>query len=386
MDEVDVVVIGAGVIGLACARALARAGLEVVLIEKAPRYGGGVSSRSSEVIHSGLYGAPGSLKAGLCLRGRALLIEFCERFGVAYRGCGKLVVATRLEDEARLAALQARGQENGVDDLVVLSRAQARLLEPELACTAALLSPGTGIVDSHALMTALLADAQAHGALLACHGGVQSAEPMTGGWQVRVSADYVLRTRWIVNAAGLDAQSVAASMVGFPPAAVPRRYLARGHYFSLSGRVPFGRLIYPVPVDGGLGIHLTLDLAGRARFGPDVEWLASEAAGADLDCRVNVGRQPWFEEEVRRYWPGLPAGAMAPDYSGIRPKLSGPGQPVADFHIAGPVQHGCSGVVQLFGIESPGLTASLAVAELVTGTVLGTESDKMPGLAAKAVS
>ncbi len=369
MDEVDVVVVGAGVVGLATARALARAGLEVLVIERAPGWGTGVSSRNSEVIHAGIYSAPGSLKSRLCVRGRALLYEFCDHFAVAHRRCGKLVVATQGQDEARLAALQARGQENGVEDLILISATEARALEPALACTAAMLSRSSGIVDSHGLMLALLADAEAHGTTLACHGAMRAASPVAGGWHVQVGEDFALHTRWLVNAAGLDAQAVASAIEGFPAASIPRRHLARGHYFVMSGRAPFSRLIYPLPVDGGLGVHLTLDMGGQARFGPDVQWLQSEAAGNALDYRVDPGLQPAFEAEVRRYWPRLPEGAMAPSYSGIRPKLSGPGEPAADFHVAGPQDHGCPGVVQLFGIESPGLTASLALAEEVASIV-----------------
>ncbi len=362
-------------IGLACARALARAGLEVVVIEREQRFGAGVSSRNSEVIHAGLHGAPDSLKASLCVRGRALLYEFCARHHVAHRRCGKLVVATRSADEAALQRLLEQARRNGVEGLVLLTGAQARALEPELASTAAVHSPDSGIVDSHGLMTALLADAEAHGALLACHGALVQARPDGDGWQLRVQSAaapaFALHTRWLVNAAGLDAQAVAAGMEGFPVDAIPPRHLAKGHYFALAGRAPFSRLIYPLPVDGGLGVHLTLDLAGQARFGPDVQWLDSPAAGVDLDYAVDASRLPAFEAEVRRYWPRLPGGAMAPAYSGIRPKLSGPGQAVADFRIDGPARHGCAGVVQLFGIESPGLTASLAVAEQVARIVTG---------------
>ncbi len=374
MDSTDALVVGAGVVGLACARALARAGLGVVVVESAAHFGAGVSSRNSEVVHAGLYGEPGSLKASLCVQGRALLYEFCGRHHVAHRRCGKLVVATRSADEGKLLELRDRGLANGVDDLALLTGAQAQALEPELACSAALLSPSSGIVDSHGLMTALLADAEAHGALLACHSGFVGARAVAAGWQVQVAASdapvpFEMHTRWLVNAAGLDTQAVAAAMQGFPAAAIPRRHLAKGHYFAIAARSPFSRLVYPTPVDGGLGVHLTLDLAGQARFGPDVQWLDSDAAGAALDYAVDASRLPAFEAEVRRYWPRLPAGAMTPAYSGIRPKLSGPGEPAADFRIDGPGAHGCAGVVQLFGIESPGLTASLAIAERVAATV-----------------
>lgn len=370
MDEVDVVVVGAGVVGLASARALARAGLQVLILEQAGGIGTGTSSRNSEVIHSGLYGTPGTLKASLCVRGRALLTQFCDTFGVAYRLCGKLVVATRTADETRLEKLLAQGLENGVEGLELIGQARVRLLEPELASTAALHSPCSGIVDSHGLMTALLGDAQAHGALLALRTTLQTAEPVKAGWRVSVGDGYELQGRWLVNAAGLDAQAVAGRMAGFPAHCIPRRHLARGHYFALARKAPFERLVYPLPVDGGLGIHLTLDMGGTARFGPDVQWLDTSDGGADMDYGVDPALRARFEGEVRRYWPGLPAESLSPAYSGIRPKLSGPGEPTADFHIAGPAAHGCNGVVQMFGIESPGLTASLAIAERVASIVL----------------
>jgi L-2-hydroxyglutarate oxidase LhgO len=367
---------------LACARALARAGREVIVLEQAAYYGTGASSRNSEVIHAGLHGEPGSLKASLCVRGKHLLYAFCAHHGVAYQRCGKLLVANGPAEEAQLHSLQVRARHNGVDDLVWLTGAEARAMEPALVCTAALLSPSSGIVDSHALMTALLAGAESHGALLACHGALLRAEPTQNGWHVQVGERvtaalkddagarvFTLQARWLVNAAGLDAQAVAGAMHGFPPAAIPRRYVAKGHYFSLAAKAPFTRLIYPTPEDGGLGVHLTLDLGGQARFGPDVEWLDSSARADRLDYDVDASRLPAFEAAVRRYWPGLAPGALSPAYCGVRSKLSGPGQPAADFRIDGPAAHGCAGVVQLFGIESPGLTACLAIAEKVADIV-----------------
>ncbi|MFO1293892.1 MAG: NAD(P)/FAD-dependent oxidoreductase [Rubrivivax sp.] len=376
MDAVEVLVVGAGVVGLAVARALARAGREVVVAERAARHGMGTSSRSSEVVHAGLYDEPGSLKAELCVRGRALLYAFCAERGVAHARCGKLVVATRAADEAGLQRIAERGRANGVDDLVQLSRRQARALEPALECTAALHSPSSGIVSAHELMTALLGDAEQAGAALALGSRVVGAARRGGAWHVRTldaqGRPFELEAGWIVNAAGLDAQALARALQGFAGAAVPPRRLAKGNYFALAtggGRAPFSRLIYPTPVDGGLGVHLTLDLAGQARFGPDVEWLDSQAAGAELDYGVDPARAEAFYAEVRRYWPGLPDGALVPAYSGVRPKLAAAGAPAADFRIDGPQEHGVPGVVHLFGIESPGLTASLAIAERVTAIV-----------------
>ncbi len=377
MDRVDCLVVGAGVVGLACARALAQAGLEVVVAEREPMFGSGVSARNSEVIHAGLYNPPGSLKSTLCVRGKPMLYDFCTARGVEHRRCGKLVVATRPQDTEALEAIAARARANGVDDLQWLTRAQALAMEPALECAAALWSPSSGIVDSHALMTALLGEAESAGALLAVTSRFVAATRHGAAWQVRAQTgpgapDFEMEAGWLVNAAGLDAQAVAASIDGFAADAIPARHLAKGHYFSLGGRSPFSRLIYPTPVDGGLGVHLTLDLAGQARFGPDVEWLTSNAGGAELDYAVDPRRAAAFATEVRRYWPGLPDGAIAPAYSGIRPKLAGPGQPLADFRIDGPAQHGCAGVVQLFGIESPGLTACLAIGERVASIVAQT--------------
>jgi L-2-hydroxyglutarate oxidase LhgO len=382
MDRVDVLVVGAGVVGLAVARALAQAGRDVVIVERERHFGAGVSSRNSEVVHAGLYYAPGSLKARLCVRGRQLLHRFCPAQGVVLRRCGKLVVATRPQDEAQLEAIASRGRANGVDDLALLTQAEARALEPHLRCTAALHSPSSGIVDSHGLMNALLGEAERAGALLALTTAFADATPSAGGWRVRTSTsgraadtggeNFEIESRWLVNAAALDAQAVAAAIEGFPAAAIPRRHLARGHYFALctqGGRTPFDRLIYPTPVEGGLGVHLTLDLAGQARFGPDVEWLQSDAAGAALDFAVDPMRAAAFYEEIRRYWPALEDDALVPAYCGIRPKISGPGEPAADFRIDGPAAHGVPGVVQLFGIESPGLTSALAIAEEVARIV-----------------
>jgi L-2-hydroxyglutarate oxidase LhgO len=359
MDEVDVAVIGAGVIGLAVARALAMQGREVVVLEAESAFGTGTSARNSEVIHAGIHYPRGSLKALLCVAGRRMLYEYCEARGIPHRRCGKLIVATSEAQLGELSRIRAAAAANGVE-LDVLSGEQARRLEPELACLGALNSPATGIIDSHAYMLALLGDAEAHGATLACGSRVKCAELHSGTIEVHLEeSDAPLRAGLVINCAGLAAARLSASMQGFPPAHVPRSWLAKGNYFTLSGRSPFQRLVYPVPEPGGLGIHLTLDLAGRARFGPDVQWIDAP------DYTVEATRAERFYPAIRTYWPGLPQGSLQPAYAGIRPKLSGPGEPAADFRIEGPETHGVRGVINLFGIESPGLTASLAIADRV---------------------
>ncbi|MCE9661520.1 MAG: NAD(P)/FAD-dependent oxidoreductase [Burkholderiales bacterium] len=372
MDRIDCLVVGAGVVGLAVAKTLAEAGREVIVVDAADGIGSGTSSRNSEVIHAGLYYAPGSLKAELCVRGRRLLYAYCEAHGVEHRRCGKLIVATRDRDGPQLDAIVERARACGVTDLQRLTRAEALAMEPALACASALWSPSTGIVDSHAYMTALLGDAERAGAMLALLTPLLDVRREGNGWRVRTGGAEALELEatWIVNCAGLHAQAVAHRMQGFPTGEVPELHLAKGNYFSLRGRSPFTRLIYPTPGDGGLGVHLTLDLAGQARFGPDVEWLA-DADPDQVDYRVDEARAAAFEADIRRYWPGLGDDALLPAYSGIRPKLSGTGTAAADFHIAGPAEHGCPGVVQLFGIESPGLTASLAIGEEVRRRVAG---------------
>jgi len=371
VDEVDVIVVGAGVVGLAAARALALQGLEVVIVERETTHGTGTSSRNSEVVHAGLYYAPGSLKAKLCVRGRELLYAYCAERHVAVQRCGKLLVATSEAERTQLERIHERARACGVPDLQTLTRAQALALEPDLHCVAALRSPSSGIVDSHGLMTALLGDAEAAGAALAVASPFEAARRDGQHWRVRSAGDggFEVAARWLVNAAGLGAQSVAARIEGFPARWIAPRHLAKGHYFSLCRRAPFRHLIYPMPVDGGLGVHLTLDLAGQARFGPDVLWLNPQADEAALDYSVDATRAAAFEAEIRRYWPGLPTAALQAAYSGIRPKISGPGEQAADFRIDGPAEHGVAGVVQLFGIESPGLTACLAIAEQVAQVV-----------------
>jgi L-2-hydroxyglutarate oxidase LhgO len=369
MDRVDAVVVGAGVIGLAIGRALALAGRDVLVLERERHFGTGTSSRNSEVIHAGLYYATGSLKARLCVDGRRQLYAYCAARGIAHRKLGKLVVATHDSQRAALQAIHARALANGVEHCTLIGPAEAKALEPQLACVAALHSAETGIVDSHGLMLALLGDMESAGGVLACGAGFERADRDGGAWIVRTRGDepFCLRASWIVNAAGLHAQDVAAAIESMPAARIPARFLARGCYFQLSGRAPFSRLVYPVPAPGGLGVHLTLDLAGQARFGPDVEWIDA------IDYAVDPRRADAFYAEVREYWPRLPDGALLPAYAGIRPKLSGPGEPAADFVIDGPPAHGVSGLVNLFGIESPGLTACLAIGARVTELLLDGE-------------
>ena len=359
MDEVEVIVVGAGVIGLAIARALSRCGHEVLILEAADAFGTGTSSRNSEVIHAGIYYPHGSLKARLCVAGREQLYDYCESHGVPHQRCGKLIVATTQAQLQELTKIQAAAAGNGVG-LEVLSAVEACALEPQLRCTGALHSPSTGIIDSHAYMLALLGEAEQRGAMLVCdsrvNGGAIASERVT--LQIE-GAQGELSARLLVNCASLGAPALARSVAGFPAEHVPRAWLAKGNYFTLAGRAPFSRLVYPVPEPGGLGVHLTLDLAGRARFGPDVQWIE------ELDYTVDPRRSERFYEAVRAYWPGLADGTLEPAYAGIRPKISGPGEPNADFRIEGAETHGVRSVINLFGIESPGLTASLAIATQV---------------------
>ena len=365
MERIDCAVIGAGVVGLAAARHLANAGREVLILEAAERIGTGISARNSEVLHAGLYYPEGSLKARLCVAGRERLFAYCEERAIAHRRCGKLVVATDEAQRGELAAIAAHARGNGVAAIEMLSRAEARMLEPQLECAAALHSPATGIVDSHALMLSLLGDAQAAGALLALNTPALGGTVTDRGIVIEVggSEPMELLAENVINCAGLCAQRFARALCGLQTDTVPPLHYAKGNYYALSGRAPFSRLIYPLPQPGGLGVHLTLDLAGGARFGPDVEWVESE------DYRVDPARADAFYAEIRRYWPALPDGALAPDYAGIRPKLHGPGEPARDFAVHGPRRHGVNGLVCLYGIESPGLTASLALAEFAVAAL-----------------
>jgi len=363
-ERVDALVVGAGVIGLAVARELARAGREVVVVEQAGAIGTGTSSRHSEVIHAGLYYAPGSLKARLCVEGRDALYVYCAERGIAHRRCGKLVVAVTVDELPALEALHAQALVNGVHDVRRIEGAAAQAMEPALRAVAALHSPSTGIVDSHALMLALQGDAEDAGTAFAFHSPFDGAVARGDGFEVRIGgADPMrLQARRLVNAGGLYADAVASRIEGLEPRHVPRLRFCRGHYFALAGRAPFSRLVYPLHNRAGLGTHFTLDLGGQGRFGPDVEWLPE---GAAEDYTVDGSRANVFERDIRHYWPGLRDGALLPAYSGIRPKVVGPGEPAADFRIDGPGLHGVPGLVNLFGIESPGLTSSLAIAAAV---------------------
>jgi L-2-hydroxyglutarate oxidase LhgO len=354
-----VVVVGAGVVGLAAARAAALAGHEIIVAEAASTIGTGISSRNSEVIHAGLYYPTGSLRADHCTRSRRMLYEYCRSHGVPHRKCGKLVVATSDSEIARLEVVYKQARTNGVEGIDIIDGVAAGRLEPELACIAAMHSPETGIIDSHQLMLALRGDLEDHGGLIAFNTPVEGVRPGQGGWEVRFggSDPQPIRVDAVINCAGLGAQPLARVTEGYSCARVPRLVLAKGNYFGFAGRPAFSRLIYPVPVPGGLGVHVTLDLAGRMRFGPDVEWIERESYDVD------PGRADAFYSRIRDYWPRLPDGSLTPDYAGIRPKLTGPGEPAADFMIDGPREHGLERLVHLFGIESPGLTSALSIAD-----------------------
>ncbi|AVC42393.1 NAD(P)/FAD-dependent oxidoreductase [Achromobacter ruhlandii] len=358
--DIDCVVIGAGVVGLAIARALAQSGREVLVAEATEAIGTGTSSRNSEVIHAGIYYPAGSLKARLCVRGKHLLYAYCAERGIPHKRLGKLIVATSAEQAAQLEGIAQRARANGVDDLQFISGEDAMRLEPALRCTAALVSPSTGIVDSHALMLAYQGDAENAGAQCVFHTPLVSGRVRPeGGFDLQFGGDDAmsLSCNVLINSAGLQAPALARRIEGVPAASIPTDYLCKGSYFTLSGRAPFSHLIYPVPQHAGLGVHLTLDMGGQAKFGPDTEWVGTE------DYTIDPARAEVFYAAVRSYWPALPDDALAPGYTGIRPKISGPHEPAADFVIAGPAVHGVRGLVNLFGIESPGLTSSLALAE-----------------------
>lgn len=377
IERVDSIVVGAGVVGLAIARQLAMAGDEVIVLEAAELIGSETSSRNSEVIHAGIYYAKDSLKARLCVAGKAALYDYCASHGVAHRNCGKLIVATSDQELEVLDGIKAKAAANGVDDLYEISAVEAMDQEPALRCTGALVSPSTGIIDSHGLMLAYQGEAEDHGAMIAFHSRALGGEVLNDGLALRIAdeagGEMRLACRRLINAAGLYAQPLARRIEGLESNTVPPLYYCKGNYFSLPGRQPFSRLIYPVPASASLGVHLTIDLGGQARFGPDQQWLdhAVEDLQGDIDYRVEPGRSEVFYKAIRRYYPDLPDDSLQPAYSGMRPKLQRPGGGMEDFMIQGPEDHGVAGLINLFGIESPGLTSSLAIAAQVGAMLQG---------------
>ena len=361
MERVEAVVIGTGVVGLAVARELAMAGIEVVTLEAADMIGTGTSSRNSEVIHAGIYYPKGSVKALTCVAGKHMLYDYCTQKNVPHRRCGKLIVATNEAQNGTLLEIQAKAAANGVDDLVWLEPDDVHSLEPEVACTAALLSPSTGIIDSHSLMLAFQGDAEDHGTFLAFNAALEQGCITDDGIELQVGGaePMALKTNFLVNAAGLEAPDVARKLEGLNHDLLPQTHYAKGNYYTLSGARPFKHLVYPVPEEGGLGIHVTIDLGGQVKFGPDVEWIN------ELNYDVDPRRSDKFYDVIRSYYPGLKDGAIEPGYAGIRPKIAGRGEPAADFVIQGPMDHGVPGLINLLGIESPGLTASMAIAKRV---------------------
>lgn len=357
-DRIDCVVVGAGVVGIAVARQMALAGHDVIVLEAEAAIGSHTSSRNSEVIHAGLYYPAGSLKAVLCVAGREMLYAYCESRRVPFRRTGKMIVASETTDEHKLEAIAVAAGRNGVNDLEWLGAADIARREPAVKGSRGLWSPSTGIVDSHALMLALRADLEAANGVISCRTTVSAVRVERDGFAV-VAGDYTLHCRTLINSAGPWAPQVARSIDGLSSAHVPEAHFAKAHYFTYAGRSPFKTLVYPLPEDGGLGVHATLDMGGDVRFGPDVQWVDG------IDYRFDERRKPAFVEAIRRYYPDLDPARLQPGYTGIRPKLAGAGAPAADFVIQGEATHGLSGLVNLFGIESPGLTASLAIAERV---------------------
>lgn len=368
-ESVDCVVIGAGVVGLATARALAQSGREVIILESADMIGSETSSRNSEVIHAGIYYPIGSLKAQFCIDGKNALYRYCADHGVPHRRCGKIIVATAEDQVPAMHEIKERAAKCGVTDLEFLTAEDAKAMEPELFCHAALYSPSTGIIDTHTLMLEFLGDAEAAGGMIAYLSPVESGAVTDEGIVLNVGGEAPMRLlcRTVINSAGIHAPRIAGLIDGMPADKVPTTYLAKGNYYSLTGKTPFSRLVYPAPTTQFLGVHITIDIAGQARFGPDVEHID------EIDYDVDPRRADGFYEAVRRYWPGLKDGALQPAYSGIRPRISPPGEPVPDFLVQGPNDHGISGLVNLLGIESPGLTSSMAIADRVV-EVLGTRN------------
>lgn len=365
MDSVDICIVGAGVVGLAIARELVSLSDQLVILEKESTFGQGISSRNSEVIHAGIYYAQNSLKAELCLKGKQHLYAYCEKHGIPFRRCGKFIVATTPAEEKQLESIYQKGFDNGVLDLEFRSGKELSKLEPALNAIAGIWSPSTGIISTHDLMTSFLGEVEAGGGMLATHAEVTSVVPDKTGFLIRVAMEgketYELHSRVVINSAGLGAQSLSQCIEGLDSALTPPLFFCRGNYFSLSGLQPFSHLIYPVPdpSGAGLGVHATIDLGGQIKFGPDVDYIETE------DYRVNLERQAECYDAIRRYYPGLPDNSLVPAYAGIRPKTSGPGEAVQDFMILGEDEQKIPGLIQLFGIESPGLTSSLAIAERV---------------------
>lgn len=365
MERTDCIVVGAGVVGLAVARELALAGREVIILEAENVIGSGVSARNSGVIHAGLYYPSGLTKARTCVEGKRRLYDFAARCSLAHKRCGKLVVATSTAQIPKLEALKRQGEANGVDDLILLTAREARDYEPDVTCIAALFSPSTGIIDVHDYLLALRGEAEAHGAMIAFETPAVSGAVEADGIRIDTggAAPMTLKAKAVVIAGGLGGQELARAIAGMPQDRVPPLHLAKGNYYALAGRTPFRHLVYPMPEAGGLGVHVTLDMAGQARFGPDVEWIDA------IDYQVDPRRADAFYAAIRTYWPALPDGALVPDYAGIRPKIERPGGSTTDFMIQTERDHGVSGLVNLFGIESPGLTASLALAAEVAGVL-----------------
>ncbi|GLQ07714.1 NAD(P)/FAD-dependent oxidoreductase [Sneathiella chinensis] len=356
--DIETIVIGAGVIGLAIARELSRRGQEVLILEEAPHFGEGTSSRNSEVIHAGIYYPKDSLKARFCVDGKKRLYRYCEDHAIPHQRTGKLIVATTPEETGILAAIQEKARNNGVDDIRRLSRAEAEALEPAVRCEGALLSPSTGIIDTHQYMLSLVGEIESHGGAIAYLSPFEKADILPGGFQVEAGG-MTLTARKLINSAGLQAQGVAENIRGLDAAHIPTRHLTKGSYFTMHAPSPFRHLIYPVPNTASLGIHVTLDLAGQIRFGPDQQWVD------DLQYDVDPARADDFYDAIRKYYPDLKDGSLIPAYSGIRPKIQGPNDPAMDFAIYGMDQHGVPGLINLFGMESPGLTSSLAIADHV---------------------
>jgi len=371
MEQVDCVVIGAGVVGLAIAREMALRGRETIILERESAFGTVSSARNSEVIHAGIYYPKDSLKAKLCVEGNRLLYEYCRSHQVATHAFGKLIVAADDEQIHDLQNILYKAQNNGVPDVRLLSSTEAFNLEPDLKCTAAMLSSSTGIVDSHGFMLSLLGGFEDAGGMIAYQSPLLSAHAINEGFELAVGGNDAmqLQTRLLINCAGLSAPHIARKIDGLSADKIPQAYFAKGNYFSLAGRSPFKHLIYPIPEPGGLGVHLTLDLAGQAKFGPDVEWLDITEEN-QINYVVDQQRGDSFYAAIRRYWPGLKDGALQPDYSGIRAKIVPPNAPAGDFIFDGPKQHGLAGLYNLYGFESPGLTSSLAIARYLEGMIV----------------